>query len=137
MSAPLSAAQRRLVTRLSTKVWPAFGLGGASWDAYAPAGDGVTANRTYALAGTWDGYVLRQVDTRPAQAGPAVAAGVETWGAYGLSADVLDGAGAAVDALEQGWIIVSRAEATRAYLIGAPVDVAGYARWDVTPTAAP
>lgn len=109
-----------------------LGLGGSAWTAYAPTGDGERAAVSYAPAGTWAGYVRRAGPTRPGGAAAGAVVAVESWIAHGASNSLTPSG-----TLITGYILVSQADATRAYLVGSPVDVAGYVRWQVTPCAAP
>lgn len=120
-----TTAQQAIADAVLNHIGPVFGIGGDTWDVFAPSAPGVGAV-TYSASGEAAGYILRQQMTRPAQAGPAVAAGAESWCFYSATA-----------AVAPGRIIVSQAIPTLAYLIGTPLLMAGYYQWQATPTAPP
>ncbi len=121
-----SLAHRRIAAAMLTKIGPALGVGGSAWQVFAPTSDGL-GPVAYALAGAWEGYVMRRAEVTEGQSGPGVIVGADRWEAHGAAAGVVT----------PGCVIVSAAEPGRAYLIGSPIDVVGYVQWQVTPASPP
>ena len=109
-----------LLTRL-------FGVGGATWDVLTPTGDGITTDRTYALSGSWNGYIAEgQVARESAAAAGVPAAGDKRWEAISRNAIPQPGA-----------ILRSVVTPAIAFLVVAPDIVPDYYRAIMRPVTVP
>ena len=124
--------EQRAIAQAELTIGRKLGLGGAAWSVIRPVGEGVSAPVALSPVGAWAGYVADEDPAQLGQAAPATAVGTKRWYAVGAGATLTPSGALAV-----GDILVSVADSALAFAIAAADLVAGYARYLVTPTAAP